>query len=144
MLKIKSIKSGVLLAIIIGLILPMVTIFSTPEAHANEEVKPDYFTLTPKAGEWDGNQESPSRKYILEDPSLKDIPYLIEYAIKFMLRLSGIGAVMFIFGGAFQYISGATIETKQKGKTQIMYAVIGLVLITLSYALVQTITQVLF
>ncbi|MDD4351457.1 MAG: hypothetical protein PHU71_00540 [Candidatus Gracilibacteria bacterium] len=110
-----------------------------------EQVSADEFlTITPGVGEGAGSAQGGARDYILEDPQLTDIPYLLEYAIKFMLALTGLAAVFFIFYGAFQYISGFTIEQKQKGKTQILYAIVGLIVITLSYALVETLTQVLF
>lgn len=104
----------------------------------------DFLTLTPGAstGSTSMGPGGP-RQYILEDPQLSDISTLLSHAIKFMLSLAGLAAVFLIFFGAFTYVSGMTIEQKSKGKMQIVYAIIGLVVITLSYIFVQVLTSML-
>ena len=83
-------------------------------------------TLTPNQGD-----------YILDDPRLSDIAVLLHYAIDFLLGLAGGVAVLFVFIGASQFIWGWDVETKQKGKTRIIGAVAGIIVVTLSFFLVR-------
>ena len=83
-------------------------------------------TLTPGQGD-----------YILDDPKLSDIAVLLHYAIDFLLGMAGGIAVLFVFIGASQYIWGWDVETKQKGKGRIFGAVAGIIVVTLSFFVVQ-------
>ncbi len=82
-------------------------------------------TLTPNQGD-----------YILDDPQLSDIAVLIHYAIDFLLGIAGGVAVLFVFIGASQYIWGWDPDTKAKGKTKIFGAVVGIIVVTLSFLIV--------
>ena len=139
MLRIKALQCVILLLLLVSMFYTSQAVFSVQQAEAQE-----FLTLTPgkeASGEFSSNR---AREYVLEDPQLSDIPELISYALKFMLSLSGVGAVFFIFYGAFMYVSGFTIEEKKKGKTQILFAILGLSLIIGSYALTETLVKVMF
>ncbi|OGC81950.1 MAG: hypothetical protein A2V81_03690 [Candidatus Abawacabacteria bacterium RBG_16_42_10] len=86
-------------------------------------------TLTPSQGD-----------YILDDPKLSDVAVLINYAIDFLLGISGGVAIFFVFWGASQYIWGWDVETKQKGKTKIIGAIFGIIVVTLSFLVVRVLT----
>lgn len=85
-------------------------------------------TLTPNQGD-----------YILDDPRLSDIGTLVHYSIDFLLGIAGAVAVLFVFIGASQYIWGWDSETKQKGKTRIFGAVAGIIVVTLSFLIVNVV-----
>lgn len=87
-------------------------------------------TLTPGQGD-----------YILDDPRLSDVAVLINYAIDFLLGISGGVAIFFVFWGASQYIWGWNVETKQKGKTKIVGAILGIIVVTLSFLVVRVLTS---
>ncbi len=67
----------------------------------------------------------------------KTIPQLLGMVINALLILAGAVAVLFIIIGGFQYVSSAgNPESVAKAKTTILYAVIGLIVAILSYAIV--------
>lgn len=62
----------------------------------------------------------------------------------YLLPLAGIIAVAFIIIGGYQYIfSGANEEMAEKGKKTLTNAVIGLVIIILSYVIVRIVARTL-
>jgi len=64
----------------------------------------------------------------------------INYVILFILGFAGIVAVLFLIIGGYQYIlSGANEESAEQGKKTIQNAVIGIVIIILSYTIVTVI-----
>lgn len=85
-------------------------------------------TLTPSQGD-----------YILDDPRLSDVTVLIHYAIDFLLGIAGGVAVLFVFIGATQYIWGWDPDTKHKGRTKIIGAVAGIIVVTLSFLIVNVV-----
>lgn len=67
----------------------------------------------------------------------KTIPELLGMVINAFLILAGTVAVLFIIVGGFQYVSSAgNPESVQKAKNTILYAVVGLIVVILSYAIV--------
>ena len=65
------------------------------------------------------------------------IPGLLHEVILFILGLAGLVAVLFIIIGGYQYImSGANEGLAKKGKTTLTNAVIGLIIIILSYTVI--------
>jgi len=59
-----------------------------------------------------------------------------------LLLLVGVVAMLFLIIGGFQYIvSAGNAETIQKAKTTIMYAVIGIIVTLLSWAVVNFIIK---
>lgn len=110
---------------------------TAPTAYAQVPV-----TLTPP-GEINPNQAAYTRRsYTLDDPQLSDIPLLIEYVIKFLLGITGALALFFFINGAFEYVWMVPIDKKEEGKNRMIYAIIGLVIILLSYILIDTIIQI--
>ena len=69
---------------------------------------------------------------------------LVEDLIDVLLLFAGIIAVLFIIIGGFQYIfSGANEELAETGKKTLRNAIIGLVIIILSYVIVNVIVNML-
>ena len=69
---------------------------------------------------------------------------LLTTVLKIMLALAGIVAVVFIIIGGYMYMTaGGNEETAEKGRKALVNAVIGLVIIILSYVIVQVITTAL-
>lgn len=71
----------------------------------------------------------------------RGIPGLLGTFVNILLSLAGIIAVLFVIIGGYQYLfSGANEDLAEKGKKTITNAVIGIVIIILSY----TVVRVLF
>jgi hypothetical protein len=71
-----------------------------------------------------------------------DVQKLGTSVINILLYVSGGLAVLFIILGGYQYItSGAAPENAKKGKKTLVYAVIGLILVVLSFTIVQVVTN---
>lgn len=67
-----------------------------------------------------------------------------QYIINLLLFVAGIIAVLFIIIGGYQYImSGANEELAEQGKKTLQNAVIGIVIIVLSYTIVSIIFRTL-
>ena len=76
--------------------------------------------------------------------STKNIKDVIPTVIKTILLITGGIAILFIIIGGFQYItSGANPEGVKKGKATVVNAIIGLILILLSYVIVVVISNLL-
>jgi prepilin signal peptidase PulO-like enzyme (type II secretory pathway) len=72
------------------------------------------------------------------------LPELIINIIELLLLFAGSIAVLFIIIGGFQYItSGGNEETAEKGRKTLVNAVIGMVVIILSYTIITVIQTTL-
>ena len=92
------------------------------------------FRVTPN------NQPPPG----LAGSTTADPAVLTTSIILYLLTIAGILAVLFIVIGGFQYIlSGANEELAERGKKTLKNAVIGLVIIILSYVIVNVIAKAL-
>jgi len=66
---------------------------------------------------------------------------LIVYVINILLGIAGVLAVLFFIIGGFFYITASgNEETAEKGKSIVINAIIGLVIIILSYVIVNVIS----
>lgn len=66
----------------------------------------------------------------------------ITFIIRIMLYLSGMIAVVFVIIGGYQYItSGGNEESAEKGRKTLVNAIIGIVIIILSYVIVNVIAS---
>ncbi len=66
---------------------------------------------------------------------------LILYVINIMLGIAGLIAVLFLIIGGFWYITSAgNEETAEKGKGTVINAIIGIVIIILSYVVVNVVS----
>jgi lysylphosphatidylglycerol synthetase-like protein (DUF2156 family) len=66
---------------------------------------------------------------------------LILYVINILLSVAGVVAVLFFIIGGFFYITAAgNEETAEKGKSIVINAIIGLVIIILSYVIVNVVS----
>lgn len=72
----------------------------------------------------------------------KTLMGLLTEILKYLLYLAGAIAVLFIVIGGFQYITSAGNEEQaEKGKNTLVNAIIGLVVIIMSYAIIQVIAN---
>ena len=67
---------------------------------------------------------------------------LIVEVIRLMLLLAGAIAVVFVIIGGYQYVtSGGSEEQAEKGKKTLINAIIGIVIIILSYTIINVIAK---
>ena len=67
---------------------------------------------------------------------------LIIYVINIMLALAGVIAVLFLIIGGFWYITSAgNEETAEKGKGTVINAIIGIIIVVLSYVIVTVLSR---
>lgn len=67
------------------------------------------------------------------------IPYFVNYVLEFAINIAGVLVVLMIVIGGYYYIYGAVTDDKEKGKTIIMYAIGGYVLVLSSWFIVNAI-----
>ncbi len=67
---------------------------------------------------------------------------LIVNVVRLLLTFSGVIAILFVIIGGFQYVtSGGNEETAEKGKKTVINAIIGIILIILSYVIINVIAN---
>ena len=72
------------------------------------------------------------------------IIHVLDYIIKFILYASGsVSVIMLIFGG-FLLATAIQSDDREKGKKIIQYAITGLVVVILSYALVTNVIKLIY
>lgn len=71
--------------------------------------------------------------------SLSMIPYFIKYFSNYLLGIVSIIALLFVVIGGFLYTLGGLSQQKEKGKTFIMNAIIGMVIAFLAWTIVNVI-----
>lgn len=64
------------------------------------------------------------------------IPHFVIYAVETLLGVAGLISVLFIVVGGYQYAIGGLTEDRDKAKKTIMYAIAGLVVALLAWAIV--------
>lgn len=64
------------------------------------------------------------------------IPHFVIYAVETLLGVAGLISVLFIVVGGYQYAIGGLTEERDKAKKTIMYAIAGLVVALLAWAIV--------
>lgn len=74
-------------------------------------------------------------------PSQTSFLDLLTFIINFFLGLVGTVAILMLIYGGFLYLTSGGGENTKKAKNTIMYAIIGIVVILLSYAIVNTVTS---
>lgn len=83
-------------------------------------------------------------KIICGNMHLADIPFYIMHIIDFFVSIAGIIAVLFIVvGGFFYIISGVDDDKKQKAKTTILHAITGIIVISLSWIVINVLQMLL-
>lgn len=76
--------------------------------------------------------------------NFNSVPQFLAFVVQILLFLSGGVAVLFVIIGGFQYIlSAGNQETATKGKKTVVNAIIGIVLIVLSYLIINVIVNTL-
>ncbi len=73
-------------------------------------------------------------------PSQTSFLDLLTFIINFFLGLVGTVAILMLIYGGFLYLTSAGGDNIKKAKNTIIYAIIGIIVILLSYAIVNTIT----
>lgn len=74
----------------------------------------------------------------------RTLPEFIQWVINILLGFSGLIALLFLILGGFWYITSAgNEETAEKGKNTVVNAVIGLVIIGLSWVIVNVVIDFL-
>lgn len=77
-------------------------------------------------------------------PNQASISELILRVINILLAIAGLVAVIFLIIGGFRYITaGGNEETAESGKRTILNAIIGIVIIILSFVIVRVISNAL-
>lgn len=71
--------------------------------------------------------------------SIAMVPYFIKYFSNYLLGLVSIIALLFVVIGGFLYTLGGLSQQKEKGKTFIMNAIIGMVIAFLAWTIVNVI-----
>lgn len=85
--------------------------------------------------------DCPSTYLTCADANTKDLVIRI---INILLSVAGLIAVLFIIIGGFQYItSGGNEELAERGKKNLQNAIIGVVIIILSFVIVRVISNTL-
>lgn len=67
------------------------------------------------------------------------IPFYIVYIIQFLIGISGLIAVLFIVIGGYQFVASGATEQKDKAKTTIKNALLGLVVVLVAWVVVNLI-----
>lgn len=71
-----------------------------------------------------------------------DIPSLIAIVIRILLMIGGAIAVLFVIIGGYQYLtSGGNDEDAEKGKKTLTNAIIGIIIITLAWVIVNVVVN---
>ncbi len=74
------------------------------------------------------------------DSTTRSLPDLIQFVINIILSITALIALLFLIIGGFWYITSAgNEETAEKGKNTVINAIIGLVIIALSYVIVRVV-----
>lgn len=74
--------------------------------------------------------------------SAQTLPDLLVTTIDILLILAGMIAVLFVIIGGFQYLTSAGNEEQaEKGKKSLINAIIGIVVVILSYTIIQVIVN---
>ncbi len=68
--------------------------------------------------------------------TLEMVPLFVTYIANFMMAMIGIICVLFIVLGGYYYIYGGISDDKDKGKKTITNAIIGLIVATLAWVIV--------
>lgn len=71
------------------------------------------------------------------------IPFYIKYLAEFLIGLAAILCMLFIVIGAYHFVIGGVVEEKEKGKKTLIYAIMGLALVLLSWTIVNVVLYVI-
>ncbi|MDP2624890.1 MAG: PKD domain-containing protein, partial [Candidatus Peregrinibacteria bacterium] len=96
-------------------------------------------SFTDFEGEFDAPDEEGYAEGITTTSSAREF---VVNVTNFVLQFLGLSAIVVIIYGGFMYVTSAgEQERAEKGKKSVMYAVIGILVVLISYALVNTIIQ---
>jgi hypothetical protein len=71
------------------------------------------------------------------------IPHFIVYFIEFLIGISALIAILFIVISGYQFIIAGATDKRDQAKGTVMYAVLGLVLVSVAWVVVNIIQYVL-
>ena len=87
----------------------------------------------------------PANTAVIDAPVENKINLIVNFAINLILYASGGVAVFFLIVGAIRYITSFGVEERATGaKKTIKFALIGLIVVILAYALVTNIISLIF
>lgn len=96
------------------------------------------------AGLSSSDQKAPIPKVDTEDTSEEKVNHVIYEVIRILLIVSGVVAVVFIVMGGVEYSISAGVEDRLNGaKAKIQYALIGLLAVIFSYAILTNVVNFL-
>lgn len=67
------------------------------------------------------------------------LPFFITELIQFLVALAGMVCMFFIVLGGYHYIYGGLTDDKEKGKKTVMYAIVGFVVVLVSWIIINII-----
>lgn len=132
MIKQKLIRFAQILGLVVLLSAPMLAVPALSHAQSGPDLGlPDVQRGT-NLPTWNVQQGSGADSVVL----------IITQVIKILLLIAGSVAILFIIIGGYQYLtSGANPEGAKKGKTTVVNALIGIIVIVLSYVLVTVVAN---
>jgi type IV secretory pathway VirB2 component (pilin) len=147
---IKKLKKSIIYLFFTAIVLSVFAIPQTASADLCDELAEStggFFTCGEEEAttftQFSGGLQPPSEEGY--DPSLTQETNLRDYVVNvvnFILGFLGLVAVIMIIYGGFMYVTaGGQEEQTTKGKKSIMYAIIGIVVILISFALVNTVIR---
>lgn len=77
------------------------------------------------------------------DVRLWMVPYYVRYVLEFIIRVGGLVAVGGIVYGGYFYMFGPVIDDKERGKKAVVYALAGIVLMSVAWAFVNIVISFL-
>lgn len=94
-------------------------------------------TLLPNPASTDTAEQTLAGKIQSGQIHLSDIPAFIVYFINFGIVIAGSLSLLFLVIGGYRYIIGGIMQSeREEGKNTVIYAIIGLVVSLLAWAIV--------
>ncbi len=134
MIKQKLIRFVQVLGLVVLLSVPMLAVPTLIQAQSGPDLGLRDIQNTTKLPDWGIQQGS--------NQGASSVVLIITSVIKILLLLAGSIAILFIIIGGYQYItSGASPDLAKKGKTTVVNALVGIIIIVLSYVLVTVVSN---
>ena len=132
MIKQKLIRFAQILGLVVLLSAPMLAVPALSHAQSGPNLGLDQIQRDTNLPDWNVRQGSGADSVVL----------IITQVIKILLLIAGSVAILFIIIGGYQYLtSGANPDGAKKGKTTVVNALIGIIVIVLSYVLVTVVAN---
>lgn len=134
MIKQKLIRFVQVLGLVVLLSTPMLAVPALSQAQSGPDLGLRDIQSKTQLPDWGIQQGS--------NQGASSVVLIITSVIKILLLLAGSIAILFIIIGGYQYLtSGANPDGAKKGKTTVVNALIGIIIIVLSYVLVTVVSN---